>query len=652
MARHTQVGALAGARADQTATCAGNTIRQVKLVPSALISMVLALSATALPPTAASADSALATAAYRPLTPCRLLDTREERRTKPTGSESLSLAVRGQCGVAVDASAVAITVTVTEAAGAGFITAWPSGEPMPLASTANYLVGETRANAALLSLGADGNLALFASNSVHIVIDISGEFFASPAVASGRFVAIAPVRAIDTQANAGSALALNGSVDVALPAGVPADATAMEVTITATRAPAAGFVTAYPTGTVRPFVSMLNTDAPRQTRTATQIVPVTANGLTVFSNAGGHLVVDVVGYFTGPSAPATTDGLFVPSAPKRVLDTREAVRVYAGGAIAIDTAAAVGSVAAVAANITATEAGPSGYLTAWAAQTEQPPTPALTYEKRGEDIANLGVVSVSTAGLAVASTSGAHVVVDITGWFVGTPLPTTAAAPLNTAPVRVNPTAPIGCLTYVPTPTSDGLYVTNIGKSRIVAHTYTAGPKGPIVVIGDSLTYGAALRTIRGLRANGWGPICYDAQVARSITYSTTTRPSGLATALRIKTSDPVWNDPTITWMVGLGTNDVVSTGTNTMLARAHIDRMLTAIGPNPIWWVNVHTANLADQPRERAFNAAIASTGVHVIDWATFSTGAPWFAGDLVHLSPTGYNARASFVVSSVHGW
>ncbi|MSY18641.1 MAG: hypothetical protein F2735_04820, partial [Actinobacteria bacterium] len=243
----------------------------MKLVPSALISMVLVLSATALPPTAASADSALATAAYRPLTPCRLIDTREDRRTKPTASESLLLTVRGRCGVAADATAVAVTVTVTDAAGAGFITAWPSGELMPLASTANYLVGETRANAALLSLGADGNLALFASNSVHIVIDISGEFFTSSAVASGRFVAITPVRAIDTRANAGAALTLNGSVEVALPATVPADASAVEVTITSTRASAAGFVTAYPAGTARPFVSMLNTDAPQQTRTATQI---------------------------------------------------------------------------------------------------------------------------------------------------------------------------------------------------------------------------------------------------------------------------------------------------------------------------------------------------------------------------------------------
>ncbi len=652
MARHTQVDALAGVRADQSSTHSRNTIRSVKPVPCALISIVLTLGATALSPHAARADAAPATAAYRPLTPCRLLDTREDRRTKPTARESLLLAVRGQCGVATDATAVAITVTVTEAAGAGFITAWPSGEPMPLASTANYLVGETRANAALLSLGVGGNLALFASNSVHIVIDISGEFSPSAATTSGRFVGLTPVRAIDTQANAAPPLALNGSVNVALPANVPADATAMEVTITSTRAPAAGFVTAYPSGTARPFVSMLNTDAPRQTRTATQIVPVTANGLTVFSNAGGHLVVDVVGYFTGPSAPVTTDGLFVPSAPKRVLDTREAVRVYAGGAIAVDITSTVGSVAAVAANITATEAGPSGYLTAWAAQTAQPPTPTLTYEKRGEDVANLGVVSVSTAGLAVASTSGAHVVVDITGWFVGTPLATSTAAPLNTAPVRVSPSAPIGCLTYVPTPTSDGLYVTNIGKSRIVAHTDTAGPKGPIVIIGDSLTYGAALRTIRGLRNNGWGPICYDAMVARSITSSTSTRQSGIDTALRIKASDPVWNDPTITWIVGLGTNDVVSTGTSTLRARTHIDRLLATIGPNPIWWVNVHTANLNDQPRERAFNAAIASTGVHVIDWATFSTGAAWFASDNVHLSPTGYNARASFVVSSVHAW
>ena len=82
MARHTQVDALAGVRADQSSTHSRNTIRSVKPVPCALISIVLTLGATALSPHAARADAAPATAAYRPLTPCRLLDTREDRRTR------------------------------------------------------------------------------------------------------------------------------------------------------------------------------------------------------------------------------------------------------------------------------------------------------------------------------------------------------------------------------------------------------------------------------------------------------------------------------------------------------------------------------------------------------------------------------------------
>ena len=117
------------------------------------------------------------TTAYRPVTPCRLLDTRDPGLAKPSAGQSLVLAVRGRCGVAADATAVAVTVTVDEAVAAGFLTAWPSGLAMPLASSNNYAVGETRANAALLSLGIDGALSLFTNQSAHIIVDVMGEFF-------------------------------------------------------------------------------------------------------------------------------------------------------------------------------------------------------------------------------------------------------------------------------------------------------------------------------------------------------------------------------------------------------------------------------------------------------------------------------------------
>ena len=55
------------------------------------------------------------------------------------------------------------------------------------------------------------------------------------------------------------------------------------------------------------------------------IQPVSSAGLTIRSHSGGHVVVDFLGWFTGPSAAVSTQGLFVPVGPQRLLDTRELV---------------------------------------------------------------------------------------------------------------------------------------------------------------------------------------------------------------------------------------------------------------------------------------------------------------------------------------
>jgi len=445
-------------------------------------------------------------------------------------------------------------------------------------------------------------------------------------------------------------LPTGGTATVALPVGVPADAAALAVMLTVTSASAAAFVTAYATGTARPFTSSLNTDRPNQTRTATQIVPVSAGGMTVFSNVGGHIVVDVVGYFTGPSSSPASTGLFVPATPVRILDTREASRVSPGGTVVAATAVVTGtSVAAVAANVTVTESGPSGYVTAWAAQTDQPSTPVVSYDTRGQTVADLGLVSVSATGIAVFSTSGTHVVVDITGWFTGFPQSTTTGVPANGAHDRVEPTGPIGCLQTVPTPSSDGIYEIQIGTMQLVVHTFTAGPNGPIVVIGDSLTFGSAAQTARALRTKGWGPICIDATVARSIEFGSSSIPNGLDAAQRIRSSDPVWNDPTITWVVALGTNDVGFSTWSASRAGGYVADQIAAIGPNPIAWMNVSTTRPDWQGQEDVFNHAIRMSGVAVIDWHGVSEHQAWTGGDRIHLTAVGYQARADLLANSL---
>ena len=73
--------------------------------------------------------------------------------------------------------------------------------------------------------------------------------------------------------------------------------------------------------------SNLNVNGPGQTRAAAAVVKVTTvgavRGFKVWSYGGGHVIVDVAGYYTGSSSANASDGLFVPMVPQRILDTRK-----------------------------------------------------------------------------------------------------------------------------------------------------------------------------------------------------------------------------------------------------------------------------------------------------------------------------------------
>lgn len=334
--------------------------------------------------------------------------------------------------------------------------------------------------------------------------------------------------------------------------------------------------------------------------------------------------------------------------PARILDTRDSARIHPGGTVVTATTAVTGAAAAVAANITVTDSGPSGYVTAWAAQTEQPGTADVSYDHRGQTVAGMSIVSVSTVGMSLASTTGTHAVVDITGWFTGSPLPPTTGVPRNQSPVHPDPTGPVGCLQSIPAPSADGVYQIEFGN-QLVVHIFTAGPNGPIVVVGDSLTLGSAAQTARALRTAGWGPICVDGTISRSIEFGSPSVPDGLDAVYRIRTSNPIWNDPTITWVIALGTNDVGFSLGSEARAGQYVTDQIAAIGPNPIWWVNVRTARADWQYPEAIFNQAIAASGVAVVDWYAASGGRGWTAGDGVHLTPLGYQARADLVAQTV---
>ncbi|MCB0996951.1 MAG: hypothetical protein KDB21_17780, partial [Acidimicrobiales bacterium] len=94
----------------------------------------------------------------------------------------------------------------------------------------------------------------------------------------------------------------NGSTDVVIAGtgSVPTGALASLQNVTSTGALAAGFVTVHPTGTARPLVASTTVPQPSVARGGSVIAPTGVGGaVTYYSNAGTHLVVDVVGYYAG-----------------------------------------------------------------------------------------------------------------------------------------------------------------------------------------------------------------------------------------------------------------------------------------------------------------------------------------------------------------
>jgi hypothetical protein len=389
---------------------------------------------------ASPADAAGPTSRFLAVTPARLADTRQANCscTVLDGS-TIRVQVTGRAGVPAQAVAAALTVTVAGAASGGYATVWPSGAPRQETSTLNWSAGQTRANGTIVPLGSGGAVDVFVEGSfsaASIVVDVTGVFVPASTATAGQFRPLGPARLLDTRT--GAPIGAGSTVRVPLPAGVPADATALVVNVTTTDGSEGGYLTASAAGAALPATSTVNTDGPGQTRAATAIVPVSAQGIDVYASGGTHAIVDVFGWFTGASAGASSVGLFVPMAPMRAFDTRRALaplapsapqRLYADdGTAAAAIAAMVPASSALVLNTTVTEAAGDGFLAAFPARQTQPTTSSLNW-RAGETVANLAITPTSTYGVSFAASTSAHAIADVTGYFTGSPIAVAPPAP-------------------------------------------------------------------------------------------------------------------------------------------------------------------------------------------------------------------------------
>ena len=229
-----------------------------------------------------------------------------------TGAGSVTeLQITGRAGVPANASAVVINLTALDSTTAGFVTAYPCGSALPNVSNLNYVPGGTAiANSATVPIGTGGKICLYTSSATNLIADINGWY-----PAGSDFTPTTPTRLLDTRPNRAGAGAVT-ELQITGRAGVPANASAVVINLTALDSTTAGFVTAYPCGSALPNVSNLNY-VPGGTAIANSAtVPIGTGGkICLYTSSATNLIADINGWY-----PAGSD--FTPTTPTRLLDTR------------------------------------------------------------------------------------------------------------------------------------------------------------------------------------------------------------------------------------------------------------------------------------------------------------------------------------------
>jgi Glycoside hydrolase family 44 len=407
------------------------------------------LTVSALPPVSASLLVIPETAAaYEPLVPARLLDTRIGQSTIDNqfaalgavpSSGSIDLKVLGRGGVpAAGVIAVVVNVTATNPVAPGYVTVWPTGSAVPNASNLNFAAAQTIPNLVVARVGTNGKISLLdgSTGNVDLIADVVGYFGSASALHP-----LTPARMLDTRAGSvtadgqfagNGAISSGGRLDLKLAgrSGLPATGVgAVILNVTATNPTAsAGYITAWPSDQAQSPTSSLNF-VQNQTIPNLVISRVSADGrVSLFNSAGNtDLIADILGWF-----PTTSE--LTALQPARLLDTRPGASTSDGQFAGSNALASGGSlnltvigrggvppsgVGAVILNVTVTDPTAPGNLRAWPTGSPLPNASSLNFVA-GQTIPNLVIAKVGSGGQVSFYNGGSgttQVIADVVGWF-------------------------------------------------------------------------------------------------------------------------------------------------------------------------------------------------------------------------------------------
>ena len=399
---------------------------------------------------------------YTPVTPCRIIDTRNAGTTSgilPAGSTrgfigwGASYVNQGgaasNCNIptSINTAAIVVNFTVVGPSTAGLITAYPSNVAQPLAASLNFIAGDVKGNNAILKLnqtGAATHLNIHTTSTTHLVADVMGYYAkptATPMVSLNKdlvYTPVTPCRILDTRnegADAGmlaanstrSFLGWNGSytmqgggnTDCGLP--FSTDNAAIVVNFTVVAPSSGGHITAYPANAAKPLAATLNFGAGEVKGNNAFLKLNQTSGqadFNVYSTSATHLVADVVGYYAKPVALGTSnkDLVYTPVTPCRIMDTRSGTALAAGGQRgfygwtssnftsqggANNTCGLLSNAdnAAIAVNFTIVSPAMGGHMTAYPSDVATTPLAATLNFNAGDVKGNNAILKLSQTGL-------------------------------------------------------------------------------------------------------------------------------------------------------------------------------------------------------------------------------------------------------------
>ena len=148
---------------------------------------------------------------FNAVTPSRVYDVRPARLV---AGQEVTIPVRGVGTVPSSAgvTGAVLNLTVNAPSGAGFLTIYPgpcSPGARPLASSLNYVAGQTVANAVVTALGANGSVCVFSLVGAEVILDATGWLGGS----GSGFFGVAAQRLVDTRPGEGAMhLSIKGRV--------------------------------------------------------------------------------------------------------------------------------------------------------------------------------------------------------------------------------------------------------------------------------------------------------------------------------------------------------------------------------------------------------------------------------------------------------